>query len=235
MNCKRATEYIYLQREIILSQNRQKQLEKHIDGCDKCKEELSKAGNYFSIVSNIQFDKSPVEDDSLVNIVMERINYANESLLERLLEAVQKFLVKPPVRYTIAASILFICLSYAAEEYRALNKINLLENKFSAISNKIVEAGPDLPINTRDIKNFITGDKKYLKLPGSWVIMKETSLIKKIEELSNQPGAELLINNQNDLQLLLNHPEVKKIIEKDDELKKIFNRIITEGAVTHEN
>ena len=235
MKCNSAIKYIYLQKELKLSEKQQKQLEDHIAACDKCSMEFSKAGNYFSTITNLKFDESPIEDELVANHVTSRIHALRKSFLEQMIETAEQFLIKPAVRFAIAASILFICLSYAAEEYRALNKINLLENKFSAISNKIIEAGPDLPINTRDIKNFISGDKQYLKLPGSWVIMKETSLIKKIEELSNQPGAELLINNQNDLRLLLNHPEVKKLIEKDDELKKIFNRIILEGAVTHEN
>ena len=235
MNCKTAIKYIYLQKELILSESDRKYFEEHIASCADCKKELAKAGNYFSTISNLQFDESLAEDDSLTNMVMSKINNRQNGLLERVLDFAPQFLIKPAVRYAMAASILFICLSYITEEYRALHKINLMEDKFYAISTRQIKAGGGLPINTEEFQNFITGEKQYLKLPGSWVLMKETDLVKRIEELSNQPGAELLLNKQTDLQLLLNHPEVKKIIEKDDALKKIFSRIMPEGVVNHEN
>jgi hypothetical protein len=230
MNCREAEKYIYLEKDWSGSQKESEFFE-HISSCAKCSRCLEEMQNYNLAVSKIR-ETNPFA-------------YYNPNLSEEIAQKIadeQKPKGKfrtiffldifyfPSVKIAAAAVILLISLFYFGEEYRDFRKIHSLETKYAVnTANESANVGlaslPDIAKGASEFYSFLSGDKKLGELPGGWMLIKRTEMIKLLDEYKsylNTNGA--LINQTEFLQKVREDNDSHKMIMDKEKISKFLDR-----------
>ena len=237
MKCDDALKYIYLAGEMELNPEENGELAEHLKGCVNCQNEYSKAGNYFNLISNLQKKEIQIENyESVADNVMDRIHLLpiNSNSTSGIFNwDIFYFAV---FRYAAAVTLLLIGLFYFSEELTSFQKIRALEKKYELASEnrfgetRYATVSPSLLKPVTDIYGFIHNERDFIELPGDWLLIKESEILRRIKEFKNSSG----VNYENELKRFFSNPKVLKLMNNNEEIKNLFIRVFPEGVGNHE-
>jgi hypothetical protein len=242
MKCDDAQKLIYLGKEINLDTKENHEFEMHIKTCTKCQNEFASAGQYFSIISHLQNMETPLENPELLTgNVIETIRNFPVKPRSKPGRIIPDFIYFPAFRYAAATILLLIGMFYFYEELATFQKIRGLENKYGFASekkfNEIKYASVDSVLLNplKDIYNLVNEEKKYINLPGDWVLVRESEIIRRMQEYKRSSGINIPAGNyKEELKRFFNNPKIQKLMNQDAEIKNLFTRAFPEGVDNHE-
>ena len=123
-----------------------------------------------------------------------------------------------------------ISLFYFGEEYRDFRKIHSLEIKYAVnTANESANVGlaslPDIAKGASEFYSFLSGDKKLGELPGGWMLIKRTEMIKLLEEYKSYLDTDgALINQTEFLQKVREDNDSHKMIIDKETISKFLDR-----------
>jgi hypothetical protein len=237
MKCDDALKYIYLNTEIALEGKDKTDFEEHIKSCGRCQNDFASAGNYFNLVTSLHNNMlSTEEKETITGNVLAEIQ--NHNRKPDPIHQVNLFdiIYFPSFRFAAAIILLLIGGFYFSEELVSFQKISKLENRYGLASDKKfseIKHAAVYPLD--DIYNMAMGEKNSFKLPGDWILIRESEIIKKIRDYGNSSDAHISgINYEQELKRFFSNPKIRELMEKNEEVKNLFNRVFPEGVDNHE-
>jgi hypothetical protein len=161
MSCERYQKLLHLNRSGELSHQEADELRQHVRLCERCALELQRIERADEFIDRLgTFSPAPQNPEKLTADILRRVRA--ESTVARPLNALDRlleFFLIPSVRYSTAAVVLFITLTFMTQALFMLNGISELEGRMaSPIRNEATEATYTMKSTTlRDVTRSETG------------------------------------------------------------------------------
>jgi hypothetical protein len=235
MNCTEAEKYIFADSLPDYIEIADTELAEHLIRCPLCKAKYEASRKYFNFVSHIQ-KSIPVPDDpnSLACAIIEQIGNLPSHSSVKSRRRIWQIIYYPVFRYAALILLVIVGSLYFYEEYYSFQMIYRLEQKYGTQAARRIEEKQNSASVTAlyDLPGL---DGKHFRLPGNWMLIKESEIVRLLKEYSlystnNLPAADI----GNDLKKYFSERDIKELLDKRSEFNNILNRSFPGSENNHE-